>query len=648
MNKTTPTNAMSDEPTFLGPFLGHVTTGSIKIWLHLEGSYEIVYITVHAERVDAPQVATAILTLRAEKLFTDCATIAGLQPDTRYFYKLWTNDAFSDPLPLGELKDVELQFWTLPTNPNERIDFVVMSCHDPTVATADGYEGHGVWADLPQIIARNDRIRFALLVGDQVYADEHKDAILAESSDEKRLRYYLSIYRKYWSNIHYRRVMCSLPAVMMWDDHDITDGWGSEDDSFVGKSSEFKPEWKNLFDAAFKAFSLMQASRNPAILAANPRDGQDFCFKVGSSGFVFLDLRTNRNLMLRRLHTSAQLDRIRDWVEQNKEGIQTLFVISPVVFSHGSPVIDDLGVKLWPYVMLVIDTIASWGKWGRGLYDSFYKSLGDIKDDIRDSWGAKENAEQADRLLDFLFDIQNDSRHRLGVVVISGDIHTSGYSNIYSNYQRHAGRSTIIHITSSSVAYKPFNWILEAVYRFATKAVALGNQGAYSSQISHHFCSRSVAVLSLRPIDDQGNNLLKVKYYLEAFPEPQILLFDLTRVSHSENIKWHAQDKLSARKYAPTAYFDVDALIALRAKEVSEKLNPKESIVDMLKLFELDSSLDARKRLAKKWGYRGDVEASREMNIWLLAEMKARITERGGKIPEDIKRGQGLLTSVKK
>jgi hypothetical protein len=35
--------------------------------------------------------------------------------------------------------------------------------------------------------------------------------------------------------------MCSLPAVMIWDDHDITDGWGSETTSFIGKTSNFKP-----------------------------------------------------------------------------------------------------------------------------------------------------------------------------------------------------------------------------------------------------------------------------------------------------------------------------------------------------------------------------------------------------------------------
>jgi alkaline phosphatase D len=216
-------------------------------------------------------------------------TISGLQPNTRYFYKLWTNPAHSLRLPLDGLTEEDLHFRTLSADPNEQVDFIIMSCHNPTVSEADGFERHAVWADLPQIIGRdsNKSVRFALLVGDQVYADDWQDRILKEESEEGRLRLYLSAYRRFWSNIHYRRVMCSLRAVMIWDDHDITDGWGSRLDSFAGETREFKPAWKNLFDAAFKAFSVMQGSRNPPALAANPREGLDFCFRVGKWGFVF-------------------------------------------------------------------------------------------------------------------------------------------------------------------------------------------------------------------------------------------------------------------------------------------------------------------------------------------------------------------------
>jgi hypothetical protein len=423
---------------------------------------------------------------------------------------------------------------------------------------------------------------------------------------------------------------------MIWDDHDITDGWGSRAASFVGDTSDFKPEWQRLFGSAFKAFSLMQASRNPESLAADPADGLDFCFRAGPWGFVFLDLRTNRNLRLGRLHTDAQLERIRQWVEQNKTAMRALFVVSPVVFSHGSPVIEDLALSWWPTIMKLVDVAGGLIPGGKGMQTKFNKSLGDISDDIKDSWACKENAEQADRLLDLLFSLQNDPEHQVGVIILSGDVHTSGYANIYSSDQAHAGRSSIPHITSSSVAYTPFNWLLEAIYRNASKAVSLGRRGAYSSQISHHFSSRSVAVLSLRPARQEGDYQLKVKYYLEGFPEPQILLFDLGRTSHRENITWVAQSKVAKMEYAATANVDVEAILVERARDTDLALNWKESVVDLMKLLKLDSSLGERKRLAQQWGYKGALDGSREMNIWLHEEIVRRLRAAGGTLPEGI------------
>jgi hypothetical protein len=284
--------------------------------------------------------------------------------------------------------------------------------------------------------------------------------------------------------------------------------------------------------------------------------------------------------------------------------------------------------------MKVIEWFGSFTPWGKSIQTKFNKSLGDISDDIKDSWACKENAEQADNLLDFLFGLQNDPQHPVGVVILSGDVHTSGYANIYSNDQEHAGRSSIPHITSSSVAYTPFHWLLEAIYRNASKSVALGARGAYSSQISHHFSSRSVAVLSLRPGSAEGDHQLKVKYYLEGYPEPQALLFDLDRTSHRENITWVAQSKVSDPKYTATANVDVEAILAQRARDTNFPLNWKESVVDLMKLLGLDSGVGERKRLASSWGYSGALDGGRGMNIWLYEQLLKRFQEAGGVLPD--------------
>jgi hypothetical protein len=49
----------------LRPFLGHVTTNSIKNWLHLESENPEVYVTLHLGKVDAEIAAASRLTLEA-------------------------------------------------------------------------------------------------------------------------------------------------------------------------------------------------------------------------------------------------------------------------------------------------------------------------------------------------------------------------------------------------------------------------------------------------------------------------------------------------------------------------------------------------------------------------------------------------------
>src|SRR5215213_693742 len=114
------------------------------------------------------------------------------------------------------------------------------------------------------------------------------------------------MYRKFWDNIHYRKVLCSLPAILMWDDHDITDGWGSREDSFEDdESKEFKPEWKCLFETAKRAFAEMQANRNPPPLSPNYEAGFDTCFRIGGAGFAVADLRSNRNVRKEKIWSAA-------------------------------------------------------------------------------------------------------------------------------------------------------------------------------------------------------------------------------------------------------------------------------------------------------------------------------------------------------
>jgi hypothetical protein len=82
---------------------------------------------------------------------------------------------------------------------------------------------------------------------------------------------------------------------------------------------------------------------------------------------------------------------------------------------------------------------------------------------------------------------------------------------------------------------------------------------------------------------------------------------------------------------------DVVAILDEMQKKYPQKLNWHTSIVDLMKLLGLDSSLDARKQLAKELNYSGDMNDSATMNIWLHKEIMRKIAENGGVLPDSIK-----------
>src|SRR5258708_17954343 len=82
---------------------------------------------------------------------------------------------------------------------------------------------------------------------------------------------------------------------------------------------------------------------------------------------------------------------------------------------------------------------------------------------------------------------------------------------------------------------------------------------------------------------------------------------------------------------------EVEAMIKKIADGQSEKLNWQQSIVDLMKLLKLDSSLSARKQLAQELAYKGSLDGSAEMNIWLHKQVMTKLADSGGVVPESLK-----------
>ena len=85
------------------------------------------------------------------------------------------------------------------------------------------------------------------------------------------------------------------------------------------------------------------------------------------------------------------------------------------------------------------------------------------------------------------------------------------------------------------------------------------------------------------------------------------------------------------------ATVDVEAILVKMDSEKDEDLNWRQSIVDLMKLLDLDSSLNARKQLAQELGYTGALNGSAEMNVWLHKQVMRKLAENGGKVPKSLR-----------
>ena len=87
----------------------------------------------------------------------------------------------------------------------------------------------------------------------------------------------------------------------------------------------------------------------------------------------------------------------------------------------------------------------------------------------------------------------------------------------------------------------------------------------------------------------------------------------------------------------PAGSVDVAPILDKAVASKKEKLEWRTSIVDLMKALDIDSSLNARKELAKELNYTGDTNDSAAMNIWLHRQVIAKIVANGGKVPADLK-----------
>jgi len=428
----------------LGPIVGHTDTQSTRIWIRVfddPGLYEL--------RVTGVGRAPFVSTESVLEFGTAIALMSGLRSDWRYHYQVLRRGR-SVPGARGS-------FRTMPSdNSMAEIQFAFVSCNHQ--------KNEGSWAQLRTFI-EDSQPRFLLMMGDQVYLNQSGDTWKAhlDSAPAKRRQAIAQKYQDNWERDALRIVMANIPTYMIWDDHDVRDGWGSWAAESPTLAQRY-PRGEKIFrrhDAFFAdardVYLHFQMSHNPAVDLPLPgqRKAMPLVVRCGRVLVLMLDSRGDRDLWRKEspILGTQQWIFIESLLANLPAEVDALMVVTAAPMATLSP--QSLGQRtlgrLQPDVRLfrrgdmqgMDDLINSGGTplfqdhpAAAGLNSLLEKTVFEARsviDEVRDQWSHHTSRPEQERLIRKLGEARLSNRlagSARAVAFLGGDIHLGGIWDI--------------------------------------------------------------------------------------------------------------------------------------------------------------------------------------------------------------------------
>ena len=287
---------------------------------------------------------------------------------------------------------------------------------------------------------------FSLLImgGDQVYADELWSKVkeleewsrlkMSEKIKRKATKgmlknlndFYENLYLKKWSDKQMSLCLSTIPTVMMWDDHDIFDGWGSYPDEILSCDV-----YQNIFNVAKKYFEIFQLRtlRNQSLLTKNSSHFS-FALKFRNFDILGLDNRTQRSIY--QVMGNEQWKDVNAYLDENISSTNLLILSAvPVVYRDFS----------------LTENLVDFSSWQE-----------ELTDDLKDHWRAKEHQGERMRLIMRLFmniEKRKSATRKTRTVILSGDVHVGSLGVIND----HKNQSKIHQVVSSGIVHTPPSYV---------------------------------------------------------------------------------------------------------------------------------------------------------------------------------------------
>ncbi|HEY6876533.1 MAG TPA: alkaline phosphatase D family protein [Polyangiales bacterium] len=472
----------------LGPIVGFTDSSSTRIWIRakerlgLKLRYRASTQKVSFARgsfkpvpVGGELSVASFENWKGGENYQVCSLVlSGLSADTRYFYEVVTDEQHAQH-PSEFCSDAPPSFRTLPLAESKNtLAFAFMSCNGVGKAPRRT-DPLAMWKRALDVLVGGQQSLFTIFGGDQIYADRVKDTIEREIRREglapqkvpaRAAELYGDVYLDDWDRPEIRTFMAHMPCLMMWDDHDIYDGWGSH-------GNESEPLQQELFTQARIAFELHQQPHNPPSL--NGASHKAFGVALGSRLIFVTDGRSCRRSPPPHLaHLESNVLGDEQWVDFKRWLGQTS-TASHVVVITGVPLV------FMPPPTGALRTIG-------GVFS--------LADDLGDQWSSPNNRREQLRILGTLF----EHRARLGanILTIGGDVHVAALGVVESTDPRYVrpGESTaqIHQLVASGIAHEPARNVMYVRVSDETQTLAERIRARFS-QVHH---TRNFALIELK------------------------------------------------------------------------------------------------------------------------------------------------------
>ena len=330
----------------LGPIIGGITSTGANIWGRADGPGRLrAWLGQKADLSDA-WLAGESLPLAAENGFSGVARVTGLSPYSRYYYSLGLDTQPPNPA-LGPYPD----FTTFP-QAGQRISFAFAfgSCFRP-----ESEQGGQIFHAIAERLQK-DNLRFILLLGDQIYADDYFFNGIGKVATS--LADYRAVYTRSFAHPSFRNLLTTLPAFMTMDDHEVDDDWTWTDRqrtvaqipiwNRVIRRLQGRPrlEWeitRQRVQDALQAYWEHQGMHGPpyilplaldaksqyALIAEDP-GSLAYTFTFGLAAFFVLDTRTMRvkSRTYKCMLGEGQWNELEKWLLAVKDAYPVKFLVT--------------------------------------------------------------------------------------------------------------------------------------------------------------------------------------------------------------------------------------------------------------------------------------------------------------------------------